>query len=155
MDNKIKNSIEHILKASICASLSTALSECCHSNTIYYCYDDSFNIYFASDCKTEHCVNISNNSNVAISIWENPISYGSLHRGLQMKGLCHVLSSNTELIKAWALYIKRFPVFSSKIGSFENISKKILSMRLYKIEISSIKLTDSEVFENEIKEIHF
>lgn len=154
MDTTIKNAIEDILKCNICASLSTISNDYCHSNTIYFCYDDSFNLYFASDCKTEHCVNISNNPNVALSIWNTPASYGIMHKGLQIKGKCRVLS-NAELVKAWSLYIKRFPVFSSKIGNFENISKKILSMRIYKIEVSSVKLTDSEVFGNEIKEIIF
>lgn len=153
MESNIRNSIEGILKDNICAVLATVSEGGCHSNTIYYCYDDDLNIYFSSDCNTEHCRNIINNANISLSIYNSPLSYGAKHQGLQIEGVCQLISG-VELMKGWKLYTKRFPIFKLKIGDITNISKKILTIRLYKIVPSRIKVTDSERYGNEIIEVY-
>lgn len=141
-----------ILNSHITASLSTMNERSLHSNTIYYCYDDNIDIYFASDCSTEHSINIANNKNVALSVWDEPEQYGQGHRGLQIEGTC-VAITGLALMRAWDLYIKRFPIFKMKIGDVKNIVDKIVNMRLYKISISRIQLTDVAQYGIEIKDI--
>lgn len=149
MSVEILKNIRDILDKHITASLSTINDATPHSNTIYYCYDNNFDIYFASDCSTEHSINIAKNNNVALSIWEEPKQYGLEHQGLQIEGICVPLTG-LELVKAWDLYIKRFPIFKLKIGDVKNIVKKIVNMRLYKIKISRIQITDAKQYGNEI-----
>lgn len=139
------------LSSNICAALSTiSLSGILHSNTVYYCFDKNLNIYFASDCTTTHANNIQVNCNVAMCIWTSPESYGKDHVGVQIEGICNELSG-FELVKAWGLYIKRFPVFQQKIGNFENLLNKLMNMRLYKIVPKQIQLTNANLYGPQIQ----
>ena len=146
---RYKNVICNILDNNITASLSTINERGPHSNTIYFCYDDNINIYYASDCSTEHSINIANNKNVALSVWDNPKQYGQNHRGLQIEGTC-IPVAGLALIRAWDLYIKRFPVFKLKVGNVKNIVDKVINMRLYKVSISRIQITDMEQYGTKI-----
>lgn len=154
MKTNIKDCIRDILAQNITASLSTIYGDKCHTNTIYYSFDDDLNLFFASDSRTEHCANIANNPNVAVAIWEVPMTYGCKHKGIQIEGTCQMLSG-LSLVKAWSLYIRRFPIFNTKIGGLENISNKIVSMRLYRINVIRIRVTDSELLGSEIGELTF
>ena len=141
--------VRDILNNHLTASLSTMNDMAPHSNTIYYCYDDNFDIYFASDYSTEHAINIDHNKKVAMSIWNEPKQYGLDHQGLQIEGICTSLSG-FALIKAWDLYIKRFPIFKLKIGDVKNIVEKIVNMRLYKVSVSRIQITNTKRYCSEI-----
>lgn len=152
MEFDIKDCIREILTQNITASLSTIHGDKCHTNTIYYSFDDDLNLFFASDSCTEHCANIANNPNVAVAIWELPVSYGCKHKGVQIEGTCQMLTG-LSLIKAWTLYIRRFPIFNTKIGGLENISNKVISMRLYKVNVQKIKVTDSDLLGNKTREL--
>ena len=148
MPNQIKDEIIRILESNICGSLSTIdNNNRVYCNTVYYCFDNELNLYFASDYTTNHAEYLKNNPSVALCVWTQPPSYGLEHIGLQIMGECHLISG-TELLRAWALYIKRFNVFQQKIGSFENLRDKLVSIRLYKVIPETIKVTNSVVLGN-------
>ncbi|MCM1168661.1 MAG: pyridoxamine 5'-phosphate oxidase family protein [Bacteroides sp.] len=146
----LKKQILSILSANMCAALSTvSKSGQLHSNTIYYCYDKDLNLYFASDCGTLHAQNILHNCNVAICIWNNPISYGKEHIGIQIDGRCQEVGGR-NLIRAWGGYMKRFPIFQEKTNP-EYLLKKIVNIRLFKVWPEQIQLTNSIIYGTQIK----
>lgn len=147
MDKLVKNEIARILEDHICGSLSSINGNEAYCNTIYYCFDGDFCLYFASDHTTKHSENILTNPSVAFCVWNQPPSYGQEHIGIQIVGDCQPIKG-TELFHAWSLYIKRFKVFQNKIGSFENLRDRLVGIRLYKIVPKSIKVTNSILFGN-------
>lgn len=143
MSEIVKDEISRILDSHICGCLSTqGCNDGVYCNTVYYAFDSEYNLYFASDCNTKHSLNIAQNTNVAMCIWDEPQAYGKEHIGLQIVGHCNQISGK-ELFHAWILYTKRFNVFQQKIGSFENLRDKLSGIRLYKINPTIIKVTNT------------
>src|SRR3989344_4502697 len=75
--------------------------------TVFFAFDEKFNILFFSREDTRHCKNIKKNKYVSIAInqdWGNP----GLVKGLQMTGIALKISKK-QREKFYFLYCARFP----------------------------------------------
>ena len=107
------------------------------SACVYYLFDDNFNLYFVSNPKTKHCVNISKNSKVSIVIVNSEQDPEGKKKGFQARGSASKVTSVgeiKEIIKAW-----------NKRGFVKvtyNEFKKAWKSRFYKIKLTDIQLFD-------------
>lgn len=115
--------------------------------SVYYLFDDNFNLYFVSNPKTKHCVNISENSKVSVVIVNSEQDPVGKKKGFQARGNATKVISVSEvkeIIKAW-----------NKRGFVKvtyNEFKKAWKSRFYKIKLSDIQLFDeNQSEENEIR----
>lgn len=107
------------------------------SASVYYLFDDDFNLYFVSGKKTIHAINIEKNSKVSVTIADSSQNPKGKKIGFQARGKAVKVSSVKELhqiIKSW-----------NKNG-FVPLTYKLLTKawnaRFYKIKLTDIKLFD-------------
>ena len=149
---KIKNSILTILENNELLTLSTVNLNSPHVCSAYYVFDEDFNLYIWTEMDTTHSKNVEKNGNVAVNIADTGQKWGSKLQGLQIKGKCYPLSI-AKMIKPAKLYFKRFPLVKKFIKNPRDFNTKFDS-KMYKIEISWIKLFDEKAFGKEVwKEI--
>ena len=124
------------------------------SACVYYLFDDNFtsktneiNLYFVSNPKTKHCMNISKNSKVSVVIVNSEQDPEGKKKGFQARGNASKVTSVfeiKEIIKAW-----------NKRGFVKvtyNEFKKAWKSRFYKIKLTDIQLFDqSQSEENEVR----
>ncbi len=111
--------------------------------SVFYLFDEEFNLYFVSDPKTKHCINIDKNPKVSITIADSMQDPNGKKKGLQGRGLAKRVSSMKEIkeiIKAW-----------NKRG-FVHLTYKLFT-KAWKSKFYKIKLTDLQLFdENQTEE---
>lgn len=119
----------------------------------YYAFDKNLNLYIWTDPKARHSLNISKNPLVAVNIANTTQEWGSLLQGVQIAGTAKILSGKDALF-AGALYLKRYSKASKFIKKLSDFSAKKYQSRLYKIEISWMKILDEKAFgKEEYKEL--
>jgi len=153
--SNIRKSILSILKENKLLTLSTFDSKnkqpCACS--AYYVYDNDLNLYIWTGPGTKHAKNISKNSKVAINIANTKQKWGSMLRGLQINGKARRLNTS-EILTPARLYLKRYPKSSKLIKKFTDFHLPKLESKMYKIEISKIKVFDEKTFgKGEYKEL--
>lgn len=105
--------------------------------SVYYLFDDDFNMYFVSSPKTLHCRNIEINSKVSVTVADSTQNPSGKKKGFQARGIAKKASSVkeiNEIIRSW-----------NKHG-FAPLTYKILTKawksRFYKIKLTDIKMFD-------------
>ncbi len=104
---------------------------------VFYLFDEKFNLYFVSNPKTKHCMNIDKNPNVSVTITDSMQDPNGKKKGFQGRGVANKVSSVKELkeiIKAW-----------NKRG-FVKLTYKLFT-KAWKSKFYRIKLTDIQVFD--------
>lgn len=144
-DKEINSSIESILKSNSLGAMSSINGSKSYVNTAYFVYSNDLVLYFLSQPTDIHVSNITNNSSVAVAIWETPDNWGENLRGLQLFGTCKQLSLGKELLDGMKLFIKKFPAFKSIIKHPGEFADGVAS-RMYAIRISSVKILDEPQF---------
>ena len=153
MDKLALNSLKEILEKNKLLTLSTISNNQPHSNTAYYAFDKSFNLYIWSEKDTVHSKNILKNKKVAVNIFDSSQKWGSLLRRIQAMGFARSVNAK-ELVKAGFLYLKRFPQSLKMVKDPKGFHHKIFESQLYKIKLNKIKVFDEKVFgKGESKEI--
>lgn len=147
---KILKSVRFILDKNSLFTISTldvrTKNPC--SSSAYYSFDDDLNLYFWTDPNAKHSKNIEKNSNVAVNIFDSHQAWGSLLKGVQMRGVARVVTKK-ELLIGGALYLKRFPNVSQYVKKILDFHSKKFQSKMYKIEPTWIKLFDEELFGKE------
>ena len=87
-------------------TLATSVKDKPWAATVFFAYDDKFNIYFFSRENTKHCQNIKINPNVAVAVNQDWGKAG-LIKGFQMSGKASKVPKN-KYAASYALYRKRF-----------------------------------------------
>ncbi len=104
---------------------------------VYYLFDDEFNLYFVSNPKTKHCLNIDKNPKVSVTIADSRQNPNGKKIGFQGRGIATKVNSVKELkeiIKAW-----------NKRG-FVHLTYKLFT-KAWKSKFYKIKLTDIQMFD--------
>lgn len=150
MNTKEKKEILDFLKKHKLMSVGT-YNKLPWAASVFYLFDEDFNLYFVSNPKTLHCKNIEKNSKVSITIADSSQKPDSKKCGLQARGNATKVSlvkELNEIIKSW-----------NKHG-FAPLTYKVLTTawksRFYKIKLTDIKLFDehqSEENENRMWKI--
>lgn len=115
---------------------------------VYYSFDNDLNIYFLSDPKTLHCKQIKENPLVAVSIADSHQKPSSLKKGLQLYGTAQQISDAKKIQHALRLWKETLGVKDPEL-SYENMVKKIVTGRMYKITPKRIKFFNQELFKND------
>ncbi|MBI1973279.1 pyridoxamine 5'-phosphate oxidase family protein [Candidatus Micrarchaeota archaeon] len=152
---KVAESARAILKDNNLLALSTfepKEKQPC-SCIVYYAFDDEFVLYVWTGPKTLHGKNIEENSRVALTVFDAKQSFDALKRGLQAFGSAAIVGDD-ELEKAGSTYLKRFPGAQKFVNDPKGFHSPMFNDRLYRIELSKIKLLDEEAFgKEELREL--
>lgn len=115
--------------------------------TVYYSFDDDLNLYFLSSPSTLHAKHIAQNNNVAVAISkEQKIS--SRKQGLQLHGYAQQITKADLVKHALRHWKDSLSVIDPEL-SYENMLKKVVKGRMYKIVPKKIKLFHEGLFDVE------
>lgn len=113
--------------------------------SVYYTFDNDVNLYFLSSPTTLHCKQIEKNNKVAVSVADSDQDIGALKRGLQISGIAARISDAKKLIHALRIWKQSLGVKDPEL-TYENMIKKVIHGRMYKITPKKIKLFDQKLF---------
>lgn len=149
-DKKLNESILDILENNTLLSLATVRPDGKpYINTAYYAFDNKLRLYIITDPKSNHSKNLEKNKSASVSIFNSKLRFWKDDmQGLQLFGKCYK-TTLMQLPKGTSCFLKRFPVFKELVKSPKDFVKKAVSVKLYTIEISHIKLFDETRFEEE------
>ncbi len=116
--------------------------------SVYYSFDDELNIYFLSSPTTLHCKQIAQNPKVAVSIADSHQKPTDLKKGVQLYGIAGQISDTAKIKHALRLWKETLGVKDPEL-SYENMVKKIVTGRMYKITPKRIKFFNQELFKND------
>lgn len=120
-----------------------------HINTAYFCHTDDLVFYFISDNTSQHVLNFTRTSRVAVAIYDSQQRWDSYHRGLQLFGTCRD-TTGARARKAAATYAKRFPSYARYIKSISTAERRRSPYRFYEFRPDTVKLIDEEMFGEEV-----
>ncbi len=69
---------------------------------------DGFEVYFLSDPKSRHSLDLAANASVAATIQEDYHEWTKI-KGVQMEGTVHVVEREEDLARAVAVYVEKYP----------------------------------------------
>ena len=142
MDERLRNEIVGYLEDHHVLTLGTAADNVPWTAAVFYASRD-FAIYFFSDPKSRHCINIKQNPSVSAAIHQNYTDWREI-RGLQIEGGVEELSA-AELPPAMSAYVAKFPFvkdFLTPEGLFR-IGGRMIGARFYKLAPSRVFLLDN------------
>lgn len=113
--------------------------------TVYYSFDDDLNLYFLSSPTTLHARHIAENKNIAVAISKEQ-KITSRKQGLQLYGYVHQITK-AELIKHALRHWKDALSVTDPELNYENMIKKVVNGRMYKIIPKKIKLFHEGLFD--------
>lgn len=146
---KIIFSFEEILRENRLLSLSTVNRQNAPSIcTVYYAYDDKYNLYYWSEKTAEHSKNVEKNSKIALSIADTSQTWGSMLKGLKIYGIAKE-ARGMELMNGGKEYLKRFAKVKDLMKNIRDFNSKKFSSKLYKIEIEKAVILDEKRFGKE------
>lgn len=115
--------------------------------TVFYLYDEKFNLYFVSNPKTLHCQNIDKNPKVSVTVADSHQKGDDKKMGFQARGIAKKVASPKEIkgiIEAW-----NNRKFDNTTLTYK-VFMKVWSSRFYKIKLTEIKMFDEhQTEENE------
>lgn len=110
---------------------------------VTYAYDSDLNLYFVSHIRSRHCLNIAQNKEVSVAIFDSRQLIGD-GVGLQMEGIAK-RATITEVPKASLIYFKRTYPYARSVKAVNAGLKKLLdanTYRFYKIAPQTIWMND-------------
>lgn len=141
MHECIKETILEFLNNHNTMSLATSRDNNPFAASLFYA-NDGFTIYFLSNPRSVHSLNLSKNPNVAITI-NKDYSEWRVVNGLQIKGkACKV--SQEELPTAIKIYSEKRPFVKFIFGD-GNFSPKIADAQFFKVIPETIMFINNEV----------
>lgn len=122
------------------------------SATVFYAFDEKFNLYFLSRYYRNHSRHIEKNNSVAGTIAKQHKTFGAPTSGLQFSGTAGMLRGK-ELEKAYKIFTKRFPRARKELSSWEVLESEKQPVRLYKIFVKKLILHDEIHFSKEKRRV--
>lgn len=114
--------------------------------SVYYSFDTDLNLYFLSSPKTIHCRQITQNPQVAVAITNSNQSLTGKKKGLQLFGTAQQISDVAKIKHALDLWKRKLKVSDPEL-SYENMAKKAIQSKMYKITPQKIKFFNQELFD--------
>ena len=103
-----------------------------HINHMYFAWDDSFDVFWASDPDSLHSRNLVRNSSAAVTIYDSRQTWGRPDRGIQLFGTGGVAGGRAAK-SAELAYSKRFSSYDPSMSE---------SYPFYRFRPRSLKLFD-------------
>lgn len=113
--------------------------------SVYYSFDKDLSLYFLSTPTTIHCTQINQNPKVSVAITNSNQSMAGFKKGLQIYGIAEQISSSAKIKHALKLWKDSLKVEDDEL-THDNMMKKIVSGRMYKISPKKIKFFNQELF---------
>lgn len=113
--------------------------------SVYYTFDNDLNLYFLSSPSTLHCKQIEKNNSVAVSIADSHQEIAAMKVGLQVSGTAQRISGASKIMHALKVWKQSLGVEDPEL-SYENMIKRVIHGRMYKITPKRIKLFDQKLF---------
>lgn len=111
---------------------------------VFYASDE-FDLYFFSNPKSRHGVNMAANSVVSAAIHEDYHDWRAI-RGIQLEGRAERLRSLKLQARFWEVYLKKFPFvkqFFQAGGLRDVLQAKLTGIRLYRIVPNTVYYIDN------------
>jgi uncharacterized protein YhbP (UPF0306 family) len=114
------------------------------ASAVFYA-SDVFTLYFLSNPKSRHGINIAGNSRVGIAIHEDYSEWRAI-KGIQLEGRAERVRSPKTMLQFWELYRKKFPFVETffKPGPLrEVVQSKLAGIRIYRVIPDAIWYLDN------------
>lgn len=128
MTEELRDSIRQMLGAHGTLTLATCAAGRPWSSTVFFASDDAFNLYFVSDRRTRHALEMSANPKVALAINADMDNWSDV-RGLQIEGVAQIVSGLQRPI-ALALYLGKFASVKMLFESPKSADEQAIAQRL-------------------------
>ena len=149
-DAILNKSISDMLeKAILCSIATVGENNTSHIHTAYFAFTEELELYFLSDPKTQHCLNIEKNPCVAVAVYDSHQPWQEPKQGLQLFGTCH-LAKGMSKMRAEYRYIKRFMGYGDWIKVLSDKERKAFRSKFYTIKVDSLKIFDEPTFGEEV-----
>ncbi len=123
-------------------------------SNVYYSSDDDLNLFFISPEDNNHSRHIAENKNISFSIaWYNEEDLGD-RKSVQGKGVCEKVTNIKEMANVLKIHLKKYPDWKDIIN-LDNIVKKVIESKVYRIKPSYIKFWNDELYGDEGTEEFF
>ena len=142
LDDGLRANIIRYLKAHRVMTLATSAGDAPWAAGVFYVSHD-FTVYFFSDPKSRHCVNVRRNPAASAAIHENYADWREI-RGLQIEGRVEEVSV-VEIPAMMSAYVAKFPFVRDLLtpeGLFR-VGGKMIDARFYKLMPSRCVLLDN------------
>jgi uncharacterized protein YhbP (UPF0306 family) len=107
MSDALKEQIVDYLKSHNTMTLATCAGDAPWAATVFFASDD-LRLYFFSAPESRHCLNLSTNGRVAVTIQEDYKDWREI-RGIQLEGSVDLVDGVVEKAKAIAIYAIKYP----------------------------------------------
>jgi uncharacterized protein YhbP (UPF0306 family) len=128
----------------LCSTATVDDAHRAHINIAYFAYAPDLSLCFLSHPASRHCVNLSSNPSMAVTVFSSAQRWGYGDCGVQLFGACSV-ARNRRIKAAANLYAKRFPAYGTWRQSIasEEIGREY---RFYRFLPRSLSLLDERRF---------
>lgn len=138
--NKMKHALRKLVKKYLSKTTVMQLSTCVNNKpwtcTVFFAYDEKFNLYFISRNTRRHSIELSKNLNVSGAIVVSYKTAGYPVVGLQFEGKAYLVLRK-EFGRLSKIFLKRFPKVKNLLADGNSGVAK-----LYKVIPSGIVLYD-------------
>ncbi len=114
-------------------------------SNVYFVTDEKFNLYFLSEPKSQHCLAIKSNPEVACAVADTGQKVVDKKIGVQLYGTAAQVKNLSTVIWMLKMWNKLNPGFESIIN-LKNIQTNKINGRIYKIEPKLIKFFNEELY---------
>ena len=146
MNKDDKARVQKYLQEYSTLTLATSQDDKPWAATVFFVSDSDLNLYFVSDYRTHHGVDMAQNSRVAATINPDCDNWHDVH-GVQVSGTASVVDG-LQRAKALMLYLKKFPqidqLYAKPSGEHEEtIAKRLKAANFYCIKPDWIRFIDN------------
>jgi uncharacterized protein YhbP (UPF0306 family) len=105
---ELKDSLAELLNLTTMTIATVGVDGDPHAAAVYFAYDDHLNMFFFSDSKSQHALDIVHDGKAAVTVHPDLTNWQDIH-GLQMRGVIQAVQSQSKWQEAWKLYLAKFP----------------------------------------------
>lgn len=116
--------------------------------TVYYIVDDDLNLYFLTSPETEHGQHIAKNKHVACNIADTHQKVTDKKIGMQIQGRVSRVNAVQRIKWMFKMWHKINPGTEERLN-FQNMKKKVISARIYKVTPLKIKFFNEKLYPSE------
>ena len=113
--------------------------------SVYYTIDRDFNLYFISEPDTKHIKDITKNRNVACVIADSSQKVTDKKMGVQLQGTVSEVSGPAKIKQILKMWNEANVGFKDVI-SYENIRKRVIKSKAYRIKPTTIKFFNEKLY---------
>ncbi len=142
MKDTLGRRVQRYLRDHNVATLATCGSDGPWATAVFYA-SDGYVIYFLSSPTSRHCLDLTDNPRLAVTIQEDYADWLKI-KGVQMEGLASELSGAEEE-KARRLYGEKFPLVGLLAQAPAAIVKALAKVRWYKVVPHHLHFIDNSI----------